>query len=76
MECTISIDRSVHYDATPTLWSGIGVALEWHRSASQICKLTLQRHSGVALECSVSGIGVVVMEWQWSVHSGVALECT
>ena len=73
MECTISIDRSVHYDATPTLWSGIGVALEWHRSASQICKLTLQRHSGVALECSVR---VAVMEWQESVHSGVALKCT
>ena len=59
MECTISIDRSVHYDATPTLWSGIGVALEWYRSASQICKLTLQRHSGVALECSVR----VALEW-------------
>ena len=60
MECTISIDRSVHYNATPTLWSGIGVVLEWHRSASQICKLTLQRHSGVALECTLR----------------VALECT
>ena len=73
MECTISTDRSVHYDATPTLWSGIGVASEWHRSASQICKLTLQRGIGVFCE---SGIGVVVMEWQWSVHSGVALKCT
>ena len=26
MECIISIERSVHYNATPTLWSGIGVA--------------------------------------------------
>ena len=59
MECTISIDRSVHYNATPTLWSAIGVVLEWHRSASQICKLTLQRHFGVALECTLR----VALEW-------------
>ena len=31
--------------------------------------------SGIGVFCE-SGIGVVVMEWQWSVHSGVALKCT
>ena len=31
--------------------------------------------SGIGVFCE-SGIGVVVMEWQCSVHSGVALKCT
>ena len=30
----------------------------------------------LALECTLSGIGVVVTEWQWCAYSGVALECT
>ena len=38
-----------HSDLMEWYWCG----LEWHRSASQICKLTPQRHSGVALECTV-----------------------
>ena len=51
-----------------------GVVLEWHRSTSQIkTPKTLQSGIGVYFK---SGIGVVVTEWQWSVHSGGALECT
>ena len=73
MECTISLDRSVHYDATPTSWSGIGVASECVTNMQINTPKTLR--SGIGVFCE-SGIGVVVMEWQWSVHSGVALKCT
>ena len=73
MECTISINRSVHYNATSTLWSGIGVAKECVANMQINTPKTLRNGIGVYFE---SGIGVVVTEWQWSVHSGVALECT
>ena len=63
--------------AIECLWSVDGVYY-FHRP-----ECTLQCHSdlmewywsgiGVYFE---SGIGVVVAEWQWSVHFGVALECT
>ena len=58
MECTISIDRSVHYNATLTLWSGIGVALECVANMQINTPKTLL--SGIGLY--LCGIGVVVTE--------------
>ena len=63
MECTISMGRSVHFHATPTLWSGIGVALVKVENM-QIDTPKIPR----------SGIGVF-WEWHWNGSNRVAMEC-
>ena len=50
LECTLGVVSEWQRSVPP----------EWHWSASQICKFTLQ--------CYSNGNGVVRMEWQLSVH--------
>ena len=62
-----------HSDLMEWYWSGIGVAYECVANMQINTPKTLRSGIGVDFE---SGIGVVITEWQWSVHSRVALECT
>ena len=47
--------------------------MEWYWIGIRVRRKYMQNSTPKTLR---SGIGVVVTEWQWSVHPGVALECT
>ena len=53
IECLWSVDGVYYFHSPECTLRCHSDLMEWHRSASQICKLAHQKYSRVALECTV-----------------------